>query len=212
MKGAKPCMLVLAAVVLLAAGPAGALSVDQVIALRKAGVSNETIQQMIDTEMRVRAMGGTGRYVVRQGNGREMIVYQAKSTSGVVDYPVPVDQGGGRVSGLATVLGAPAQVSQALPHSRGSTVVVPSGSVAVGGGGGWTIHTDSYRKPEYARRRLAELRAKGVKARLAGVDIPGKGHWQRVLVGSFASKAQAKEKARQLKAAGSIGSYQVIRR
>lgn len=211
MTSAKILILALA-LVLAAAAPAGALTVDQVIALRKAGVSNQTIQQMIDTEMKVRASGGTGRYVVKQGGGREMIVYQAQSPAGVVDYPVPAPSGGAPVSGLATVLGAPAKVSQALPGSRGATVTVPSGSVAVGAGGTWTIHTDSYRKPEYARRRLAELKAKGVKAGLAQVDIPGKGRWQRVLIGSFSGKAQARAEAERLKAAGRIGSYQVIRR
>jgi cell division septation protein DedD len=87
------------------AAPAAALTVDQVIALRKAGVSNEIIQQMIDTEMAVQAQGGVGTYVVKQAGGAETIVYEARSPRGVVEYPVPKEAWtGGGVDRLGAAL------------------------------------------------------------------------------------------------------------
>ena len=72
-----------------------ALTTDQVIALRKAGISNELIEKMIQTEIDAQARGGIGKYVIQQKDGSEMIVYRASTPRGVVDYPL---EGGTRLA------------------------------------------------------------------------------------------------------------------
>ena len=102
--------LALMTAVLLAPAPdpARALTVDQVIGLRKAGISNELIEKMIESEMAAQARGGIGKYVIKQSGGREVIVYRASTPRGVVDYPLEgVDAPG--VDRLGVALGIEAR-------------------------------------------------------------------------------------------------------
>ncbi len=197
---------ILAALVILVLGavPARGLTVDQVVALRKAGVSNQTIQLMIQHENRVRLQGGVGRYVVKQMDGRQTIVYQASSPSGVEDYPIgQVPPGGsGQGGGVAKVLSAVAP--------KGTAVGARSRASSRSAAAPYTLHISSYRQIERARRARAQLEAQGVQARLATVDLPGKGRWHRVLVGRFSSRAKARAQGEKLKQAGRISSFRVI--
>ncbi|MBI4798116.1 MAG: hypothetical protein HY794_05160, partial [Desulfarculus sp.] len=81
----------LIAVGCLGAAPAWALSADQVLQLKKAGVSEAVIQKIIDTEMAQAGGPRLGRYVLRQSGGREVIVYQAQSGGGAREYPLEMD-------------------------------------------------------------------------------------------------------------------------
>ena len=202
----KTLCLALTPLLLAWALPTAALTADQVIKLREAGVSNETIQAMIDTEMKVGAQGGVGRYTKKLSDGKEVIVYQASSPRGVVDYPVDMDDNMAGVDRLGAALGVEAraaapQVSQAAPASQGVTKVTP---------GGYTLHIASFQNPAYARDDLAKLQQKGISARLLDVDIPGKGHWQRLLSGSFATRQAAETEGQRLVDQGKIETFQVI--
>jgi hypothetical protein len=183
--------------ILCLAAPAAGLTVDQVVALKKAGVGEKTIQSMIRTEMEVRARGGVGTYAVEGADGG-MVVYRAASPGGVVDYPWPDTRGrGGRLQQAARAVGAD------LP---------PAQRPGRGGEGAYTLHLSSFRDPDRARRAATELRSRGVDARVAAVDLGAKGRWHRVLVGQFPKRRTAQQKGSQLKKAGSIGSFRVIPR
>lgn len=189
---------------------AGALSVDQVIALKKAGVSEQTIRKMIQTEIKVRSMGGVGSYAVRQKGGGEWIVYEAASPRGVVDYPWDPEQNypAANLGEVVTVLGA-ARPSppQAKPAAQSTARPVAKSPAK-----GYTLHLSSYQDQAGAQKQAAKLTAKGVQARVEPVDIPGKGHWHRVLVGEFSSQDQAQSVGERLSKSGSISSYRVMPR
>lgn len=190
---------------LLGPGQAAALTVDQVIALRRAGISNETIQVMIDTEIKVRAQGGrSGRYVVKQADGSEVIVYQASTPRGVVEYPVPLGpESGGVVQRLSAAL-------DNKPVSAGPAPAAASSKSSSKKTGGYTLHLASFQNQAYAREQLQALKAKGVEARLQGVDLPGRGHWHRLLVGKFSSRSQARTEGDKLRKQGHITSFRVM--
>lgn len=192
---------ILAALATLWAGAAGALTVDQVIRLKKAGVSETVIQQMIDTEMKVAAQGGLGTYTKRLESGREVIVYQAVTPRGVVEYPLPEwDRSAGGVDPRGVVLGVERRdrPSQALGGSHGRTVK------------GYALHLMSFQDQARADRAAAKLAAKGVTARVAPVDLGEKGRWYRVLVGDYPDRARAEAGGAALKKAGNLDSYRVI--
>jgi hypothetical protein len=177
-------------------GWAWGLTVDQVIALKRAGVSEELIRAMIRTEMKVRARGGIGRYVVELKGGRQVIVYQAASPRGVVDYRLeqgtpPADPA--TTAAVVAALGAPPPAAKAEAAARG-----------------YALHLASFRRRAGARRMARELGAKGVAARVQAVDLGAKGRWYRVLVGRFPSRKQAQAQGEKLKRAGSISSFRVI--
>ena len=200
---------------MLAPGLAAALSVDQVIALRKAGVSDATIQAMIRREMEVRRQGGVGRYVVRDSADSEVIVYQASSARGEVDYPLGPETSAQGVDPVAAVLGAsrrqapPASAStKARPAAQSKAKSKAKSSPKAPGG--YTLHLASFRGEANAQRLVRELAAKKVSARVAQVDLGPKGRWHRVLVGGFASRAQAQAQGQKLRQAGTIAKFTVI--
>lgn len=184
-------MVVLATVMAWAA-PAGALSVEQVLRLRQAGVSDRLIQDMLRQELAVARQGGVGRYVVRQAGGRETIVYYAASATGAFAQPLP----------LAGDLAGSPQVRQALGAHHPSPAATAAGY--------YTLHLASHRSPKEAEAQVARLKAKGVSARVQAVDLKQKGRWHRVLLGRFKQRAAAQEQGRKLRQAGSIGEFTVL--
>lgn len=185
----------IAVVAVLAAGspPAAALSVDQVLRLRRAGVSDRLIRSMISHELAVARQGGVGRYLVRQAGGREIIVYYAASAGGVSQTPLP----------LTGTLAASPQVRRTLGAQT---------SAAAATKGVYSLHLASYRSQDQARQHVARLEQKGVSAWVQAVDLKEKGRWYRVLVGRFAQRAAAEQQGRKLRQAGSIGEFTVIGR
>jgi hypothetical protein len=171
--------------------PALALSARQVLDLRKAGVSDETIRQMIETEIAVARRGGTGTYINRTDGGREYIVYYASSPGGVDLFSQEL--------GAAT----PA-ASQALGASRGRTTVSKSGKSV------YALHLASFSNRNQALQKAVDLTSQGVAARVEAVDLPEKGRWYRILTGRYSDKAQAQAQGEKLQKAGSIGRFAVI--
>jgi hypothetical protein len=67
------------------------------------------------------------------------------------------------------------------------------------GAGGWALHLYSLPDSAAAATQVAELRRRGFTTEIRESDVPGKGHWWRVYVGSFASRAEARAAAPLLK-------------
>ncbi|KIX13432.1 SPOR domain-containing protein [Dethiosulfatarculus sandiegensis] len=181
---------------LLTGLPAKALTVEQVIKLRRAGISNKTIAIMLENETRVRKRGGVGRYVVSGPQGSEVIVYQASTPGGVSDYHVDVPLHAGGVDRMSVVLGTEKRTPPKFASNHG--------------GSGFTLHLASFKKKDYADQEVRKLNQNGVQARLAAVDLGGKGRWQRLLVGKYRTRKAAKAAAEILKNQGKITSYRVI--
>jgi cell division septation protein DedD len=59
----------------------------------------------------------------------------------------------------------------------------------------YVIHLGSFRLRREADAEVERLRGLGVDARALHVNVPGKGPWYRVVVGGFASFAEAKARA-----------------
>lgn len=171
--------------------PCWALSVDQVLKLRKAGVGDATIRKMIENEIAAAKSGTTGRYVVKSGDGREVIVYSAKSAKGggAQDYEVDVVEDGAN----------PDRISVILDQPRRANV----GTVGV------ALQLGSFRTAAEARALSGRLADNNVDAKTMRVDLGEKGIWHRVLVDGFANKAQAEAKGEALQRSGLIKDFWV---
>ncbi len=187
----------------LGALPALGLTVEQVIALKKAGLSDDLIQRLIEHETKLRLQGGGGRYVLKQESGGEVIVYEARTPRGVVDYPLEgLDaENAGRVAGALGLERRPAGAGPAAGGAPREGKAAKAG----GGKGPYTLHLASFQKEDQAGRLREELKAKGMEARVAAVDLPGKGRWYRVVTGSYPSLAEAQAQAEAVKRAAGVG-------
>lgn len=63
----------------------------------------------------------------------------------------------------------------------------------------YTIQVASLRTPEDSNQMVKRLQKKGYSAYQAPIDIPGKGRWYRVRVGSFKDKTDAQKTMERLK-------------
>jgi hypothetical protein len=185
---------------------AWALTTEQVIRLRKAGVSNETILKIIENETEMRKRGYLGRYVVKQQGGGELVVYEAKSPRGVVDYPLEAEGEAGGVKPLTAALGIEERTSGGTTSAGYSSL-----SNTSSGAGGYTVHLFSYKKASRARRSVALLKQYGVKAMVREVDLKSKGIWHRVVTGEFNSRKSAKAFGDKLKSEGKIKEFWVVK-
>ena len=57
---------------------------------------------------------------------------------------------------------------------------------------GWTIHVYSLADSSAADRQVARLNRRGFKTAVKVVEVPDKGWWVRIYVGSFATRAEAR--------------------
>jgi hypothetical protein len=204
------------AVLVLWAAPAGALTSEQVLELKKAGVSEAIIQKLIDHEMRAAQQGRQGRYRVRQAGGGEVIVYQAGSPGSQEEFPLAMDPAWRAAPGMRAILGQTPQgdvfgtqeqaprTSQALPGSQGQTKTTPPGR--------YTLLLESHRELATASKRAKDLSAEGIEARVESVDLGSQGRWYRVLHGHFQGREQAENQGEKMREAGGIGTYTVLAR
>lgn len=192
----------------LTAPPAQALTAQQVLKLRQAGVSDETIRMLIENEMA--QAGQPGRYLVDSGGDGQRILYQAGSSGAAAPLPLSPEQAADPNLGL--ILGAQPhqdlvvkeerpQVSQALPLSQGQTVTTHRGYVLL---------LESHRNLDPAKKRARELSAQGIEAKVESVDLGEKGRWYRVVHGQFPDRETAKAKGEELKRVGGVDSYSVL--
>jgi cell division septation protein DedD len=121
---------------------------------------------------------------------------------------VPVDAGAGKVA--AATAPAPATASVAAPAA--APAVAPSAAPkasppprpAAPVKGGWVIQVGSTQERFEAERIAARFASRG--ARVSVADVPGKGRWYRVRLGSFDTREAADRYLRDLeKATGAKG-------
>lgn len=96
----------------------------------------------------------------------------------------------------AEVTSAPGESARAKSEERGSAP-----------GGTFTLQVGSYSVAAEAEARASSLKASGVEARVAQVEIPKRGTWYRVQAGRFASREEAERGGRQLREKGLAASY-----
>ena len=75
-------------------------------------------------------------------------------------------------------------------------------TAAVETAGNFTVQVGSYPDASRANERVSALRASGVEARAAGVEIPKRGTWYRVQAGRFQTREEATRFGAQLRAKG----------
>jgi cell division septation protein DedD len=96
---------------------------------------------------------------------------------------------------------APAQPVpvQAAPAPQREAVAA---TAAVEPSGNFTVQVGSYNEASQANERVSVLRASGVEARAAAVEIPKRGTWYRVQAGRFQTREEATRFGAQLRARG----------
>jgi hypothetical protein len=183
-------------------GPAWGLSVEQVLALKKAGVGEKTIQALMEAENAAQARGAVGVYTLRPFAGREWIVYEASSARGVEEYPLDLDPASPDLARVGQVLGAGAPQTQ--PIAPRPVAQAPSG------GAGYALLLARHETRSAAEALVRALVANGLLARLLPVDEPD--HLRRflVLAGSYPDQAEARAQGERLRREGRIAEFQVI--
>jgi cell division septation protein DedD len=88
----------------------------------------------------------------------------------------------------------------------------PAPAPSVPASGDWTIQVASFNNRGQADERLASLKGAGIPARVARVDIPGKGTWYRVQIGGFDSREEGTRYGNQLRSRGAIQDFIVTPR
>lgn len=102
--------------------------------------------------------------------------------------------------------------SKSSKSSKSSTSAVSGDSsnsgASSGAGASYVVLESSYPTPAEAERRVTALKAKGLEASTATVDIPGRGIWNRVVFGPFSSFQDAKNARAELN--GKLGKELLI--
>lgn len=180
-----------------AAAPAWALSVEQVVALKQAGVNEETIRTMLDIEMVVTGRGLTGTYVLgTASDGRDTVVYQAFGPLGEERYPLRLDPQ--RKDRLAAILGA----TSGGDGDGGAAAQAKS----------YSLLLVSYRNKASAERRAQILADKGLAVRVAETDLGERGISYRLLWGTFHDRVMAETQGQSLKKRGLVDSFSLAPR
>ncbi len=95
----------------------------------------------------------------------------------------------------------PSQAPQPQPQeSQAKEVTPPAGDAAEAGN--FTVQVGSYPDASQANERVSALRASGVEARAAAVEIPKRGTWYRVQAGRFQTREEATRFGAQMRAKG----------
>ena len=90
----------------------------------------------------------------------------------------------------------PGEPAAPLREQKEPAVVSPTA------GGTYTVHLASFKERIRADRYVEKLKNEGLKAFRWQVDLPAKGRWHRVCVGSFLTRNQAKLFAANLQKEG----------
>jgi cell division septation protein DedD len=99
----------------------------------------------------------------------------------------------------------PSQEQPKQPQAaQAQEVKQPAGATAQAGN--FTLQVGSYNDLSQANERVSALRAAGVEARAASVEIPKRGTWYRVQAGRFQTREEAARFGAQLRAKGAAES------
>lgn len=75
--------------------------------------------------------------------------------------------------------------------AQASAVPDKTSMAAAGSDGGFSVQVASFKNQDDAERFVSELRRRGHRAFRVSANVPGRGLWQRVRIGSFPSKYEA---------------------
>ena len=131
-----------------------------------------------------------GRLVPVEDKGIEV---EAPSTDGIPVVPLPA---GNLLSGTPVTQEPKDELTQmAVSVSR-----VPEDAIAAAAGadGGYLIQVASFKDQDDADVFVGDLRKRGHKAFRQAANVPGRGIWHRVRIGSFNSKYQAERYKKEL--------------
>ncbi|MBA3241863.1 MAG: SPOR domain-containing protein [Acidobacteria bacterium] len=110
----------------------------------------------------------------------------------VAEQPVPAPPAEAPAKEVTPAQASPAPLAQE---------VAPQ-TAAVETAGNFTVQVGSYPDASQANERVSALRASGVEAQAAGVEIPKRGTWYRVQAGRFQTREEATRFGAQLRAKG----------
>jgi cell division septation protein DedD len=74
----------------------------------------------------------------------------------------------------------------------------------------YTLQIASYPEKEMAEKDIKKMKQRGYAAFIVASDLPGKGTWYRVRLGSFSSKASAEKLQKELRAKEGISPFVTI--
>jgi len=94
---------------------------------------------------------------------------------------------------------------------KGAQVTMPSPADAAGEGG-FTLQVGSFNAQAEADERAGKLGSLGVRAYVVSVEIPKRGTWYRLFVGSFSSREEAGRYGAQLRGRGAVADFIVTER
>jgi cell division protein FtsN len=80
------------------------------------------------------------------------------------------------------------------------------------GEGGFTLQVGSFNAQAEADERAGKLGSLGVRAYVVSVEIPKRGTWYRLFVGSFSSREEAGRYGAQLRGRGAVADFIVTER
>lgn len=94
-----------------------------------------------------------------------------------------------------------AKLAEAFTAAKKDTASKPAqvAAVAPPPTGAFTVQVAASQQKDDADAVVQKLRGSGLRPYLTDVDIPGKGHWYRVRLGSFKTKGDAEKYVRDLK-------------
>jgi len=95
-----------------------------------------------------------------------------------------------------------AEKQRPVPAKK-ETVKKPSGNGSLR----YTLQIGSYQEKEAAADEVKRVKKLGYAAFIVASELPGKGTWYRVRLGSFSSKASAEKLRNELKAKDSLSTY-----
>jgi cell division septation protein DedD len=123
-----------------------------------------------------------------------------QGTSSAVPLALPVDIPSSEAGKADSVPAAEASASDSVVAGETETTPPPRRGRRVP----YSVHVGSYQTIDSGMRVVAQVEEAGLPAFLAPVSLPGKGHWQRVYVGSFADSVAARRALERLQQDGVI--------
>jgi len=102
----------------------------------------------------------------------------------------------------------PAPTPAPTPEPKPAETTAPPAEARQGAAAGrFAVQVGSYNEVGQANERAEKLRAAGYDLRVVSVELPKRGTWYRVMVGSFSDRAEANRFGAQMRAKGAAQDF-----